>query len=111
LTKAISEICSIIVDDGVAFSFTGIESIRDNDAYGGYRVGIISECDTIITPMKIDITTGDAITPNEIMFPFKMIFKEGNIDIWVYNIETILAEKVETILRRGEFNGGAKINS
>lgn len=104
LTKTISEICSIEIDDDVIFSFTGIESIRDDDAYGGYRVSIRAEYDTILTPMQIDITTGDAITPKEVLYLFKMIFEEGIIGIWAYNIETVLAEKVETILRRGKLN-------
>ena len=104
LTKAINEICSITIDDNVSFSFSGIEAIRDDDAYGGYRVSIISDYDTITTPMQIDITTGDAITPKEVQYLFKMIFEEGCIGVWAYNIETVLAEKVETILRRGELN-------
>lgn len=104
LTKAIKEICEISVDDDVVFSISGIEAIRDDDVYGGYRVGIVSVLDTMVTPMQIDITTGDAITPKEIQYMYKMIFDEGSIGIWAYNIETILAEKVETILRRGELN-------
>ena len=102
VTKAISEICNIAIDDAVSFSFAGIETIRDDDAYGGFRVSIRSEFDTIAILMHIDITTGDAITPKEIIFVFNMIFDEGNFDVWSYNIETILGEKVETILRRGE---------
>lgn len=54
--------------------------------------------------MQVDITAGDAITPKEVPYLFKMIFDEGTIGVWAYNIETVLAEKVETILRRGEFN-------
>lgn len=104
LTKAINDICSIVIDDDVSFSFSGIEAIRDDDAYGGYRVSITSEYDTITTPMQIDITTGDAITPKEVLYLFKMIFEEGSFGIWAYNIETVLAEKMETILRRGELN-------
>ena len=104
ITKAIKEICNISIDDDVTFTFNSVDDIRDDDAYGGYRVGIVSEYDTIITPMQIDITTGDAITPKEVLYLFKMIFEEGNIGVWAYNIETVLAEKVETILRRGELN-------
>ncbi|MBN2651463.1 MAG: nucleotidyl transferase AbiEii/AbiGii toxin family protein [Spirochaetales bacterium] len=78
--------------------------IRNVDAYGGHRVKILSEYDTIITPLQIDITTGDAITPKEVLYLFKMIFEDGEIGIWAYNIETLLAEKIETILRRGEIN-------
>lgn len=104
LTKAINEICSIAIDDDVFFSLSGIEAIRDDDAYGGYRVSVMSEYDTITTPMQIDITTGDVITPNEVLYLFEMIFEEGSFGVWTYNIETVLAEKVETILRRGELN-------
>ncbi|WP_291405738.1 nucleotidyl transferase AbiEii/AbiGii toxin family protein [Acidaminobacter sp.] len=104
LTKAIKEICSIPFEDDVSFTFYGIEPIRDDDEYGGYRVSIISEYDKIRTPMQIDITTGDVITPKEVLYLFKRIFGEGNIGVWAYNIETVLAEKVETILSRGELN-------
>lgn len=104
LTNAINEICSIIIDDDVSFSLSGIEAIRDDDAYGGYRVSIVLKYDTITTPIKIDITTGDVITPKEILYVFKMLFEEGGFSVWAYNTETILAEKVETILRRGELN-------
>jgi len=104
ITKAIREICRISVNDDVTFSFKSIDAIRDDDAYGGFRVSIVSEYDSIITPMHIDITTGDAITPKEVLYLFKMIFNEGNIGVWAYNIETVLAEKVETILSRGELN-------
>ncbi len=104
ITKAIKETCNISIDDDVTFTFNSVDAIRDDDAYGGYRVSIVSEYDTIITPMQIDITTGDVITPKEVLYLFKMIFEEGNIGVWAYNIETVLAEKVETILRRGELN-------
>ncbi len=104
LTKAITEICNIEINDDVNFSFTGIEPIRDDDIYGGYRVSIKANYDTIVIPLSIDITTGDIITPQEVLYLFKMIFDEGTIGVWAYNIETVLAEKVETILNRGELN-------
>ncbi len=105
LTKTIRDICSIKINDDVKFIFVGIEAIREDDAYyGGYRVSIRAEYDTIFIPMHIDITSGDVITPNEVLHSFKMIFENNIIRIFAYNIETILAEKVETILRRGELN-------
>lgn len=104
LTKAITEICKIGINDDVNFSFTGIELIRNDDMYGGYRVGIRADYGTIVTPLSIDITTGDVVTPKEVFYFFKMIFEKGTIGIWAYNIETVLAEKVETILQRGELN-------
>ncbi|WP_373897829.1 nucleotidyl transferase AbiEii/AbiGii toxin family protein [Haloimpatiens sp. FM7315] len=104
LSQAIKEICEINVGDDVIFSFVKVEAIREDDDYGGFRVSIKSMLDTIITPMQIGITTGDAITPKEILYSLKKIFEESTIDIWAYNIESVLAEKYETILRRGEFN-------
>ncbi len=104
LSKAITDICTVEIDDNVKFSFIGIEPIREDDTYGGFRVSVQADYDIIITPMQIDITTGDAITPKEVLYLFKMIFEEGTIGVWSYNIETVLAEKVETIIRRGELN-------
>lgn len=104
LTKAIKDICNTAVSDDVVFRFSDIEAIRDTDTYGGYRISVISKYDDISTPMKIDITAGDSITPKEVQYPFRMNFKEGSISVWAYNVETVLAEKVETILRRGELN-------
>lgn len=104
LTKAIKEICTIDINDDVVFSFIGIEAIRDDDLYGGYRAAIKAVYDTIITPLSIDLTAGDAITPKEVRYPYAMMFDEGIIAVWAYNIETVLAEKVETILQRGELN-------
>lgn len=102
LRNAVTDICSIDIQDDVKFSFKGIEPIREDDIYGGYRVSIQADYDSIITPLQIDMTTGDVITPNEILFLFKMTFTEDTIGVWAYNIETVLAEKVETILNRGE---------
>ncbi len=104
LSKAINDICTVGIEDNVKFSFLGIEPIREDDAYGGFRVSLQADYDTIITPMQIDITTGDPITPREIFYSFKMIFDGGIIEVWAYNIETVLAEKYETILRRGELS-------
>jgi predicted nucleotidyltransferase component of viral defense system len=104
LTKAVTDICQIDLEDGVVFSFIRIEAIREDDRYGGYRIDIKAVYDTIITPLSIDLTTGDAITPKEVLYPFKMIFEKGTIPIWTYPIETVLAEKAETILQRGELN-------
>ncbi|MBI9046273.1 MAG: nucleotidyl transferase AbiEii/AbiGii toxin family protein [Anaerolineaceae bacterium] len=104
LSEAIHDICQIKIEDGVKFSLSGAIEIRDDDPYGGYRVSITADYGTISVPMQIDVTTGDVITPKEIQFPFKMNFSEGTISVLAYNIETVLAEKMETILRRGELN-------
>nr|WP_319472831.1 nucleotidyl transferase AbiEii/AbiGii toxin family protein [uncultured Sphaerochaeta sp.] len=104
LTKAMRNICSVSVQDDISFTFTGIKAIRDDDAYGGYRVSLQAVYDSIKVPMQIDITTGDVITPSEVFYSYKMNFNDGIIGVWTYNIETVIAEKVETILRRGTYN-------
>jgi len=103
--KTITEICAIELDDEVIFTVKKTEPIRKDDIYGGLRVSIDAVYDTIITPLSIDVSTGDAITPSPVKYTFSGIFDETKeIELWAYNIETVLAEKVETILRRGELN-------
>ena len=104
LLKAFEQIFLIYIDDGIAFKFTKIEPIREDDAYGGFRVSLIARYDTISAPLKIDITTGDAITPREIDFTYQLMFQENEISVLAYPIETILAEKYETIIRRSVLN-------
>jgi predicted nucleotidyltransferase component of viral defense system len=104
LGVALTEICAISLEDGVTFRLDHITPIRDDDEYGGYRAAVIAMYGTIHTPLKIDMTTGDAITPGAIRYVFPSSFEEKGIEVWAYPIETILAEKVETILRRSVLN-------
>lgn len=104
IVKAIKDICDIELDDGVIFSVTSIEQIRNDDDYGGYRVALHATYDTIVAPMHIDISTGDAITPKEVRYNYKMVFIDDKIPVWAYNIESVMAEKYETILSRGELS-------
>lgn len=101
---ALERICAVPVDDGVSFEIGAISPIREDDIYGGYRVALTARFETILTPMTIDVSTGDVITPHAVQHRFAGIFDEAQTyELWAYNIETILAEKVETILRRGVF--------
>lgn len=105
IRSALESVCKIVVDDGVAFEIGTISPIRDDDIYGGYRVMLNARFDTLITPLSIDISTGDIITPRAVQYRFSEIFDdEKSFELWAYNIETVLAEKTETILRRGVFN-------
>jgi predicted nucleotidyltransferase component of viral defense system len=99
-----TEICAIPLDDDVVLTLNHIIPIREEDEYGGYRLAVTARYETINTPLKIDITTGDIITPDAVRYSFLSSFEEKRIEIWAYNIETILAEKVETILRRSVLN-------
>lgn len=105
IEKALKTICSVSAEDGVSFEVGTISSIREDDIYGGYRVALNSKFDTILTPLTIDISTGDVLTPEAVRFSFSEIFDdEKSFELWAYNIETVMAEKIETILRRGVFN-------
>ncbi len=101
IREAITAVCSIPVDDDVSFQIVSIEPIRKDDIYGGYRVRLDASYDAVLTPLSIDISTGDVITPNPAAYELHGMFNpELKIPLWGYNIETILAEKAETILRR-----------
>lgn len=105
IENALNEIFEIDLKDDVIFKLKGVSPIRKDDFYGGYRVALDAIYETIITPMTIDVSTGDVITPNAVKFNFTSIFDdELKFELWAYNIETVLAEKVETILRRNVFN-------
>lgn len=101
----IKEIVSIEIDDNAKLSYLGISLIRDEDEYGGFRVDIQIEIDNIKEKFHIDIATGDSITPREINYRYKPILGGNYVKLWAYNIETVLAEKIETILSRLELNG------
>jgi len=105
IMAAINAICTIPIEDGISFQITGITFIREDDEYGGFRVLLNAIYDVINTPLSIDITTGDAITPRPVKRMFKSLLNDANqYELWTYNSETILAEKVETILRRDVVN-------
>lgn len=105
IRSALERICAIPSDDGVAFDIGAISPIREDDSYGGYRVMLNAKFDTLVTPLSIDVSTGDAITPRAVQYDFSEIFDDGKTyKLWAYNIETVMAEKVETILRRSVFN-------
>ena len=105
IRSALETICGIAFGDGVSFEIGTISPIREDDIYGGYRVMLNARFDTMITPLSIDVSTGDAITPHAVQYNFSEIFDdEKSYELWAYNIETVMAEKVETILRRGVFN-------
>lgn len=98
------EICKIELQDDVVFSFLSISEIREGDEYGGYRVALTANFPPMAVPLKLDITTGDKITPREIAYEFKLLLEDRSIRVLAYNIETVLAEKLETIISRSDQN-------
>lgn len=103
----IKEILSIDVNDGIEFEYGKIESIRDDD-YNNFRVYFNAKYGKINNPMKMDITTGDEITPAAVAYKYTTIFGESEIDVIAYNLETILAEKYETVISRNIGNTRAR---
>ena len=100
----IASIISVPVDDGVGFRVKRISEIMDEAEYPGIRVSMETEFDGVITPLKIDISTGDAITPREVRYSFKLMLEDRSIEILAYNLETVLAEKLETVVSRATTN-------
>jgi len=102
--QALKEVLDIIlacpVDDGVTMALKGFENIRDESEYSGIRVSIEAILDKTRQVMKVNITTGDMITPKAEEYSFKLLFEDRTISIMAYNLETVLAEKLETILSR-----------
>ena len=100
LESVVKNICLIDLNDGVTFEIKSLSEIMDEADYPGIRISMNGFYDGIRTPMKLDISTGDVITPNEITFKYQLMFENKKIDLWAYNIETVLAEKLESMIAR-----------
>ena len=100
----VGDILNAPVDDNVMLAMRGIEEIREESDYPGYRVSVETVFQKTRQMLKIDITTGDFVTPKEIEYHFRLMFEDRAIGIMAYNLETILAEKFETVVTRGVTN-------
>ncbi len=104
----LNQILSIDLNDGVKFEVVKITDIREDDEYGGNKYHLVGKLENLKVNLEIDISTGDEITPRQLKYAYSSIFEDKNILIDSYNIETILSEKIETILRRGKYNARMK---
>ena len=104
IREIFEEICAIEISDDVHFELTDISDIREGDDYPGIRVSLKANYPPISVPLTVDVTTGDVITPGEIEYTFLLLFDDRTISIFAYNLETVLAEKIETVLSRGVAN-------
>lgn len=102
--QVLEDIMSMDIDDGVRFKLKSIDEIRDDAQYYGFRAAVEAKLDTAKIHLKIDITTGDEISPKEELRQYNLLLEERSIEIYSYNIETILAEKLETIVARSITN-------
>ena len=100
----ISNIIVTPIDDGVSFCIKRISEIMEEADYPGVRVSMETKFDGVTTPLKIDISTGDVITPREIRYRFNLMLEDRTIEVWAYNLETVLAEKLETVISRNVMN-------
>lgn len=102
IENILNDICNIDLKDNVTFKINKIELIREDDDYGGYRVTFEANYNNQMPViMKIDITTGDQITYREIEYSFSLMLEDRKIQVWSYNVETIIAEKFEAVIKRG----------
>ena len=104
IKEMIEEIISVSVADGITFRFKSIGEIREGDEYAGFRVALSADYEKMAVPLKLDITTGDIITPSEIEYTYKLMMEDRSISVLAYNLSTILAEKLETVISRGDQN-------
>lgn len=104
IIRIFKEICAVPLSDDIKFEMIGISDIRETDDYPGIRVMLKANYSPISVPLTVDITTGDIITPHEIEYAIPSMFDGRTISIFAYSIETVLAEKLETVLSRNIAN-------
>jgi len=104
IENILREIIAVDVGDGVTFEIKDIKSIHDVSEYDDFRISLLARLFTLRVNMNIDITTGDTIIPSEVVYNYKLMFEDRTISVMAYNLITILAEKIETIIVRGVGN-------
>lgn len=102
--QIVEEIAATPIDDNIHFEIKDVSNIMDEAEYGGVRLSLDAFLDTTKIPLKIDISTGDVVTPAEIAYHYKLMFEQRYISLWAYTLETVFAEKIETVLTRAIFN-------
>lgn len=108
MERIVKEILAIDVEDGIYFEYQGMQPIREDDEYNNFCVSICAMYGKMKIPMKIDITTGDRITPRQIDYAYKFMFEDKSVLVKAYTLETIIAEKYETVIRRNIGNTRAR---
>lgn len=104
ICQTVEEICAIDLQDEITFQIKQISHIMDEMEYPGIRITLNAYLGKMPVPMKIDVSTGDIITPGEVQYQYKLLLEDRSIPLWSYNLETLLAEKLQTVLARGILN-------
>lgn len=102
--EIVTEILNIDIEDGINFKIENVKDIRGEDEYGGFKISILAKMSTLKVHIAIELTTGDKITPREIEYNYNCIFEDKKIPILAYTLETVIAEKYQTIINRDIFN-------
>lgn len=108
ITQMMTEIKDVDLKDGIRYEIGNVTKIRPNDVYGGFRIPFIGYLENIRQPFAVDVATGDPITPGEVTFTYQPLFETIPLSILSYTLETVVAEKLQTILTRQETNGRSK---
>lgn len=104
----IKDILAVKLDDGIQFKYIVLTPIRKNDDYSNYTITLEARYEGILVPLKIDVTTGDVITPSKVEYDYYLSFEDKTVLIYSYPLESIFAEKLETILSRNVTNTRAR---
>lgn len=102
--KVVEDIIAVYIPDGINFAITKVTDIMEEHDYPGIRFVLEARMDRMKQAIKVDISTGDVITPGAVKYSYKLMFEDRSIFLWTYNLETLLAEKLETIMVRGNTN-------
>lgn len=102
--QIVEEIISVEIEDNIRFEIKKVSNIMDEMEYGGVRISLDAFLDITKIPLKLDLSTGDVITPAEITYRYKLMFEQRYIVLWAYTLETVLAEKIETVISRSVLN-------
>lgn len=102
--KVMEEIISIEIPDGMTFAITKAADIMEGHDYPGIRFMLEASLDGLRQVIKVDISTGDVITPGAVEYSYKLMFEDRSVSIWTYNLESLLGEKLETIMARETAN-------
>ena len=108
MINVLNEILSIDLKDSVKFKLVDVTDIREDDEYGGNKYHLIGKLENLKINLDIDISTGDKVVPKELKYSYPSLCEDKKILIYTYNTETVIAEKIETILRRGQYNSRMK---
>lgn len=108
MINVLNEILSIDLKDGVKLELVDVTDIREDDEYGGNKYHLIGKLENLKINLDIDISTGDTVVLRELEYSYPSLFEDKKILIYTYNVETIISEKIETILRRGQYNSRMK---